>query len=200
MNELKQLTAALAAANLELRERQAAIAEASSSRDALAAELAGLDAALEGAEIAHAVAVAAEQLGEQADTKSTAVALEDARRAMTRKTELVHRHRVAAAVVAGLEGRYLEQHRQLEALNEQHRAALVAELERRADEAMEEARDMLDALVGKGAEIEALRGLLAEQGRPWDRGFLDATALSRPPAPVAVQAIAQSIRAELTAS
>lgn len=199
MNELKTLTHTLAEANRELRERQAAIAEASKRRDTLAGDLAGLDAGLEGAELAHAAALAAEQLGEQSDSTATGKTLEEARRALARKAELSQQHRVAAAVVDGLERKYLEAHAKVEAINVEHKAAMVGELVARADEAMSQARDLVDNLVAKGAELQALRGLLAEHGREWDRGGVELHAHLMTPAPSAVQLIQQSIRAELAA-
>lgn len=200
MNDtLKSLSAALNAANIELQERQQAIAEATLKRDTLAGDLAGLDATLEAAELAHAAALAAEQLGEKIDTKPTAAALEDARRALAGKPDLTQRHRIAAAVVEGLERRYLEAHAKAEALSERHKAALVAELERRADEAMDEARALVDGLVEKSVQLHALRGLLVEQGATWNRVGIALHDAMLSPAPIAIALKTESIRAELSA-
>lgn len=199
MNDtLKSLTAALAAANRELQEHQRSIAEASRRRDTLAGDLAALDAALEAAEIAHANALAAEQIGEPADSKTTAAALEKARAALAGKPELTQRHRIAAAVVEGLERRYLEAHGRAEALNEQHRAALVAELEHRADEAMDEARALVDGLVEKSVQLHALRGLLVEQGATWNRVGIALHDAMLSPAPTAIALTTEFIRNELS--
>lgn len=197
-NTLKTLTAALATAHAELQKRQQAISEATRKRDALAAELAGLDAAVEGAEIDHAATLAAIELGEKADTKATAAALEEARRAQAKAPELRQQHRVLDALVAGLERRYLEAHAKAEEANAQHRAALVAELEHRAAATLEDARALVDSLAGRGAELAALRGLLAELRQPWEHGGIVITESLLNPAAVAVEAVKQSIRSELT--
>jgi|GEM_PF-4555238 chromosome segregation ATPase len=199
MNDtLKSLTAALAAANSALLERQEAIAEKSSERDTLAAEIAGLDAGVEGAELAHAAAIAAKQLGEQSDSDSTGKAMDEARLALARKPELIHRHRVAAAVVAGLEAKYHEAHAKVEEVNAAHRAALIAELNARAEESLAQARALVEGLVSRNAELAAIRGLFMEAGERFDKPGLSLHDWMLNPTPLAVEAMKQRIRAELS--
>jgi hypothetical protein len=199
MNNLKFLTTALQSANADLSAKQSAITEATRKRDSLAADLAGLDASLEAAEQAHAMSLAAIELGEKADTRATAKALADARLALAGKVEIAQSYRIAAAVVDGLERRHAEAHARALEIAEQHKAAMIAELDNRADAAMDASREYLAGISQRAAELEALRGMLYELGHSWGRGGIDLHNGLILPSPSAVQAHRLAITNEFNA-
>jgi hypothetical protein len=199
MNDLKFLTTALQSANADLSAKQSAITEATRKRDSLAADLAGLDASLEAAEQAHAMSLAAIELGEKADTKATAKALADARLALVGKVEIAQSYRIAAAVVDGLERRHAEAHSKALELAEAHKSAMIAALDTRAALAMDEARELLAGLTASGAKLAGLKGLLAELGHVWQLGSITIHDANLTPAASAVQLFQLQTRAELAA-
>ncbi len=173
MNELKPIAAALEAVKAEVAGITKKLADATSRRDGLLAEVQGIDAAIEGAELAHAAALAAVELGEADSTKATAAALDAARAAASGKPELIQQRRTADAVIEGLTRRHAEAHSRFVAMNEQHRAAQVAFMEDRAQQAMDSARDALAQVANAVAEAAAVRRVLESVGGRWNLGSIE---------------------------
>lgn len=173
MTNLKTLNDQLAAVKVELSATQQRLAEATTRRDALLAEIRDIDVAIEAAENAYAGELAAVELGEKADTDAAAAVLDAARESASRKPELVQRHRVAAAVVENLNRQHAAAHDRYVALTEQHKAAQVAYMESRARQVMDEARDAIAALSNKAAEAAAVRRVLELVGGRWNLGSLE---------------------------
>lgn len=149
---LKSISADLIAIKAEVGNIQQKLAEATIRRDSLLAEVQGIDAAIEGAELAHAAALAAVELGEADKTTGTAAALDAARAALSRKPELIQQRRTADAVIDGLTRRHEDAHGRYVALIDQHRAAQVAYMETKAQQAMDSARDALAQVANAVAE------------------------------------------------
>lgn len=170
---LKTISADLTAVKAEVGTIQQKLAEAAARRDGLLAEVQGIDAAIEGAELAHAAALAAVELGEADNTTDTAAALDAVRESASSKPELVQQRRTADAVIEGLTRRYEEAHGRYIALNEQHRAAQVAYMEDRAREAMDEAREAISHVANKVAEAAAVRRVLESVGGRWNLGSIE---------------------------
>jgi hypothetical protein len=118
---LKAITASLIEAGVITRTISQRLAEATTRRDDLAAEINSLDAAVEGAELDHASALAAVELGEADNTAATGAALRDAYAGQSRKPDLIQQRRTADAVIEGLTRRHEEAHGRYVALLEQHR-------------------------------------------------------------------------------
>lgn len=173
MTELKSISAALDAAKAEVGTIQKKLAEATARRDGLLAEVQGIDAAIEGAELAHAIALAGVELNEPADAKATAAALDAARESASRKPELIQQRRIADAVIDGLTRRHKEAHGRYIAMNEQHRAAQVAYVETKAQQAMDSARDALAQVANAVAEAAAVRRVLESIGGRWNLGSIE---------------------------
>lgn len=154
---------------LALKER---LNEAHRARDKTAADLAALESNLETAAQRHAEAVAAVELGEEADTDATAAELEKARAELAVEADLRQEIRKQSALVDALRTRYLAAHAEHGRAAADLKAAKVEALQLRAKDAVIEAERMTDALADKGAELMALSGLLSEQGAPWQGGFI----------------------------
>lgn len=170
---IKTTAAALDAAKAEVGTIQQKLAEATTRRDSLLAEVQGIDAAIEGAELAHAAALAAVELGEAGSTKATAAALNAARESASRKPELIQRRRTADAVIDGLTRRHAEAHGRYVALIEQHKAAQVAYMEGKASQAMDAARDAIAQVTNAVAEAAAVRRVLESVGGRWSLGSIN---------------------------
>ncbi|MBU1223092.1 MAG: hypothetical protein KKA22_12955 [Gammaproteobacteria bacterium] len=170
---LKTISAALDAAKAEVGTIQQRLADATTRRDGLLAEVQGIDTAIDGAELAHAAALAAVELGEADSTKDTAAALDAARAAESRKPELIQQRRTADAVIDGLTRRHAEAHGRYVALNEQHRAAQVTYMEDRAQQAMDSARDAIAQVANAVAEAAAVRRVLESIGGRWNLGSIE---------------------------
>lgn len=184
MLDLKTAITAEAEARAQMQAINERLNEAHRARDKTAADLAALESNLEGAAQRHAEAVAAIELGEEADTDATAAELEKARAALAGEADLRQEIRKQSAIVDALHTRYLSAHAAHgRALNDL-KAAKVETLQLRAKEAVLEAERMTDALADKGAELMALSGLLSEQGAPWQGGFVYVDRVVTPPADV----------------
>lgn len=199
---LKPITAALEAAKAELDAIAKKISEASSRRDSLLAEVQGIDAAIEGAELAHASALAAVELGEADNTEATAEALDAARAALSRKSELIQQRRTADALIEGLTRRYEEAHGRYVALIEQHRAAQIAYVENKAWLAMDDIRDALAEVASAVAEATAVRRVLESIGGHWNLGGFELNEYHQifNPDHAAVELMVASLRRELEAA
>lgn len=173
MTKLKPIAAALEAAKAEVAGITKKLYDATSRRDGLLAEVQGIDAAIEGAELAHASALAAVELGEADSTKVTAAALDAAHESASRKPELIQQRRIADAVIDGLTRRHTEAHGRHAALIDQHRAAQVAFMEDRAQQAMDSARDALAQVANAVAEAAAVRRVLESVGGRWNLGSIE---------------------------
>lgn len=170
---LKTTSADLNAAKAEVSTIQKRLAEATSRRDGLLAEVQGIDAAIEGAELAHAAALAAVELGEADGTKGTAAALDAARVSASSKPELIQQRRTADAVIDGLTRRHEDAHGQYVALLDQHQAAQVAYVETKAQQAMDSARDAIAQVANAVAEAAAVRRVLESIGGRWNLGSIE---------------------------
>lgn len=170
---LKTISADLNAVKAEVSTIQKRLADATPRRDSLLAEVQGIDAAIEGAELAHASALAAVELGEADNTEATADALSHAHASALRKPDLIQQRRTADAVIDGLTSRHAEAHGRYVALIEQHQAAQVAYMEDRAQQTMDEARDALAAVANKVAEAAAVRRVLESIGGRWSLGSIE---------------------------
>lgn len=170
---LKTISADLDAIKAEVGNIQQRLAEATTRRDGLLAEVQGIDAAIEGAELAHAAALAAVELNEADNTVATAAALDAARESASGKPELIQQRRTADAVIDGLTRRYADAHGRYIALTEQHRAAQVAYMEDLAQQAMDSARDAIAQVANAVAEAAAVRRVLESIGGRWTFGSID---------------------------
>lgn len=169
---LKTLAAELHEAGVITRTITQRLTEATTRRDSLLAEVQGIDAAIEGAELAHASALAAIELGEADSTKATAAALDAARESASRKTELIQQRRIADALIDGLTRRHADAHARYVALIEQHKAAQVAYMEGKASQAMDAARDAIAQVTNAVAEAAAVRRVLESVGGRWSLGSI----------------------------
>jgi chromosome segregation ATPase len=172
---LKTISADLNAIKAEVGNVQQKIAEATTRRDSLLAEVQGIDAAIEGAELAHAAALAAVELNEADNTKATAAALDAARESASRKPELIQQRRTADAVIDGLTRRHADAHGHYVALIEQHKAAQIAFMEAKATQAMDAARDAIAQVTNAIAEAAATRRTLESIGGRWSLGSIEIT-------------------------
>lgn len=199
MNDLKSLSTQLHEAEAEFRAIQQRVAEATVRRDTLMAELDAIDAAIEGAELAHASALAAVELGETDNTAATGAALRDAHASQSRKPDLTQQRRTADAVIDGLTRRHQEAHHRHVALIEQHKAAQIAFVEQRAQQAMDEAREALAAVSGKVAEAAAVRRVLESVGGRWNLGSIEISQHSPMfnPSHAAVELMAAALYSEI---
>lgn len=170
---LKTLAAELHEAGVITRTITRRLTEATTRRDTLMAEVQGIDAAIEGAELAHASALAAVELGEADSTTDTAAALNAARESASRKPELIQQRRTADAVIDGLTRRHAEAHGRYVTLIEQHKAAQVAFMEDRAQQAMDSARDAIAQVTNAVAEAAAVRRVLESVGGRWSLGSIN---------------------------
>lgn len=201
MNELKNTAAAAADALNAVVEIERKAADASRERDALRADIEGLDAAVEAAEQDHAAALAAIQLGERDNADETSIKLAEARDAAKARPELVMRLRVAESVVASLEARHRDAVARYTAATEAAKAARVAELEARAREAHQAARDAVVVVATRMAELLAVARALEANGGRWSLGTFDPVlALSTAhPDKAAVELMVASLSSELEA-
>ncbi|MEW6119380.1 MAG: hypothetical protein AB1593_04745 [Pseudomonadota bacterium] len=199
---LKPITAALEAVKAEVAGITKKLNEATARRDGLLAEVHGIDAAIEGAEIAHAAALAAVELGEADNTADTAAALDIARAALSRKSEVIQQRRTADALIDGLTRRHEEAHHRYVALVEQHRAAQTEVIVDRCQQAMDAAHDAVAELRNRIAEAQAARRVLEglDAGHRWTFGSLDINTHTFNTDPSAVSIIADSLRRELEAA
>lgn len=170
---LQNISADLIAIKAEVGNIQQRLAEATTRRDSLLAEVQGIDAAIEGAELAHAAALAAVELGEADSTKATAAALDAARVSASRKPELIQQRRTADALIDGLTRRHADAHGRYVALIEQHKAAQVAFMEGKASQAMDAARDAIAQVTNAVAEAAAVRRVLESVGGRWSLGSIN---------------------------
>lgn len=175
--ELKAASDALTAAiNAEAEARASMIAiiekanAAARARDTTAADLAALQSNFEAAAEKHAQAVAAVELGEEADTDATAAELATARTALDREAELAQTLRAQTAVVEALEARYLASHGPLNQAVATVKAAKVELLRLRSKHALRDAERLRDTLAERAAEMVALSGVLSELGSGWPGG------------------------------
>lgn len=177
IEELKAATDALnaaTAAEAEARASMLAINEklnaATRARDTTAADLAALQSNFETAAEKHAQAVAAVELGEDADTEATAAELAKARAALDGEAELAQTLRAQTAIVEALEARYLASHGPLNQAVATVKAAKVELLRLRAKHALRDAERLRDTLAERAAEMVALSGVLSELGSSWPGG------------------------------
>lgn len=175
------------------------LTEATARRDALSAEIDGLDAAVDGAEIAHAVALAGVELGEAADTVATAAALDEANKAALRKPELIQQRRTADAVIDGLTRRYAEAHASYVAAVEQHKAEQVERVTDRCQQAMDAAIEAVAELRNRVAEAQAARRVLdgLDAGNRWTFGWINIDAHTFSTDHAAVELMAAALHNEI---
>ncbi|MCL4316156.1 MAG: hypothetical protein M1527_04780 [Gammaproteobacteria bacterium] len=200
--DLKIITASLIEAEVITRTISQKLAEATARRDGLLAEVQGIDAAIEGAELAHASALAAVELGDADNTATTAAALDDARESASRKPELIQQRRTADAVMDGLTRRHADAHGRYVALLEQHKAEQTEVILERCRQAMDAARAGVAELRNRIAEAQAARRVLEglDAGHRWTFGMLDITEFTFNTDTAAVSLIADSLRRELQAA
>lgn len=148
----------------------ARLTEANLERDKTAAELAAIESNLEVAAQCHAEAVAAVELGEEADIDATAAELEKARAALVDEINLRQKLRTQAAVADVLGHRASAAHAAYTEAAAELKAAKVEMLRLRTKGALLEADRLVDVLADKSAELVALSGLLNEHGSPWQGG------------------------------
>lgn len=199
MTNLKTTAADVAAALKAVTEIERKAADAARERDALRAEIEGLDAAVEAAEHQHAAALAAIRLGERENADETSIKLNEAREAATARPDLAMRLRVAESVVASLEARHADASARYTAAVEAANAARVTALEERAREALEAARESVATVATRRAELQAARRALEGAGGRWSLGIFDPVtelSLVRPDS-AAVALLADSLRREL---
>lgn len=196
---LKTISADLNAIKAEVGNVQQKIAEATARRDGLLAEVQGIDAAIEGAELAHAAALAAVELGEADSTTDTAAALDAARESVSRKPELIQQRRTADAVIDGLTRRHEDAHGRFVALIEQQQAAQVAHVEAKAQQAMDNARDAIAQVANAVAEAAAVRRVLESIGGRWNLGSIEVGQYSPifNPSHAAVELMAAALYSEI---
>lgn len=201
-DKLKTTAAEVAHALKAVTEVERKAADASRERDALRAEIEGLDAAVEAAEQDHAAALAAIQLGEGESADDTSIKLMAARDAAKARPELAMRLRVAESVVTSLEARHRDAVARYTAATEAAKAARVAELEARAREAYQAAKDSVVIVSTRMAELLAVARALEANGGRWSLGTFDPVlALSTAhPDKAAVELMAASLSRELEAA
>lgn len=177
IEELKAAFDALTAAiNAEAEARASMLAineklnATARARDIIASDLAALQSNFDAATKKHAQAVAAVELGEDADTEATAAELAKARAALDREAELAQTLRAQTAVVEALEARYLASHGPLNQAVATVKAAKVEFLRLRSKHALRDAERLRDSLAERAAEMVALSGVLSELGSGWPGG------------------------------
>lgn len=202
IEELKNTTAEVADALKAVTEIERKIAGAARERDAMRAEIEGLDAAVDTAEHEHATALAAIQLGERENADETSIALNEARDAAKARPDLAMKLRTAEAVVSNLEGRHGDAVAHYTAAVEAAKAARVNLLEVRAREAHQAAADSIITVATRMAELEAVFRALQANGGRWSLGTFDpVTALSiAKPDAAAVELMAARLTRELEAA
>lgn len=195
---LKTVITTEAEARAQMQAINERLNEAHRARDKTTADLAALEANLEAAAQRHAEAVAAIELGGEADTDATAAELEKARASLAGEADLRQEIRKQSAVVDALHTRYLSAHAAHGRAAADLKVAKIETLQLRAKGTVIEAERMTDALADKGAELMALSGLLSEQGAPWQGGFVYMDRVVSPAAD-AVAAHRAAVLAELEA-
>lgn len=202
MNELKTTAAAQAAANATLSEISRKLGEVAKERTALENDLAAAESAILAAERQHAQALAAIELdeGSQDDAQAAEQAVQAARATLDAMSG--HRLRVMTleSVTEGLTRRYHAAHAESAAINEQHRAAVVEELDRRAGEAMTSTREHIAGISQRAAELEALRAEIEAHGGIWKRGGIEIDQRhTLTPTPTAINLHREALRIALSA-
>lgn len=173
MENLKIISVEMTATKEKLIATERRLRDATTRRDGLLAEVQGIDAAIDGAELAHAVALAGVELGESDNSRDTAVALDTARESASRKPELIQQRRVADAVIDGLTRQHEEAHSRYVVLAELHRAAQVAYIEAQAQKAMDATREAITQVTNAVAEAAAVRRVLESIGGRWSLGNIE---------------------------
>lgn len=196
---LKTTSADLNAAKAEVSTIQKKLAEATTRRDSLMAEVQGIDATIEGAELAHASALAAVILGEADNTDATAAALDMARADLSRKPELIQQRRTADAVIDGLTRHHADAHGRYVALVEQHKAEQTERVVDRCQQAMDAAHEAVAELRNRIAEAQAARRVLdgLGAGNRWAFGGIDITPYTFNIDPAAVALMTAAIHNEI---
>ncbi|MCA1977632.1 MAG: hypothetical protein LDL19_00190 [Thiobacillus sp.] len=202
LDNLKTISANLKAVKGELKAIEKKIAEATTRRDGLLAEVQGIDAAIEGAELAHAAALAAVELGEPDNTAATAAALDISRAALSRKPELTQQRRMADAMIEGLTKRHLEAHGRYVALIEQHKAEQIDVVLEHCKQTMNAARESFAEFRNRITEAQAARFVLEDMGAGsrWDFGHIDINQFTIAPDQTAFTLFIGNIRRELEAA
>lgn len=202
MNAKSNLRAELEAVKAEVGTIVKKINEATARRAGLLTEVQNLDATVEAAETAHAVALAAVELGEPDNTAGTAAALRDAHASASRKADLTQQRRTADAVIDGLTRRHTEAHGRYVALIERRRVEQTEHVVDRCRQAMDAAHEAVAELRNRIAEAQAARRVLDEldAGHRWTFGSININDFTLNTDQAAVSLITDSLRRELEAA
>ncbi len=198
-NTLKNLAAELARCKEENQAIRAKIHETDRERVSLESEVTKAETEAMNAERRHADALASVMLMEctEAEASSAEKAVADARKAVAALSGNQLRIKSLASISEVLSRRYVESEARTNEIAERYRLALIAELDARAEAAMNEANGLLAGLSASSAKLAGLKGMLSELGRSWNHGIVTVTQSTLNPAPIAVQLFQNGLRLEL---